>query len=357
MELRNAPLLATKRDQALFVDREEIVRHLFDSAHAGLNTVLLGPRGVGKTSVLHRVLARAEEHQDDPRDVPWLPVAVTGEPTSAYDFLLRVLVALAEAMDQEGVAFDRQPLDRVLRPTRGEMFDDESTVGLLSLLRALDELATHLREAGRTPVFLVDELADSTVGRAVFGRMRDELWRVGGTWIVASDGAQRDALLQAPADVFFERTVEIGPLNPAASRALLRARLEHGQPDSHATLDDDTIDRVVRLSGGVPLSLVSLLRDVLDGVSLEETEAREREFSMQITTLSEPAQRLAAALRARGGLGRATDEELQWKMGWSASRLRQVFGELERAGIIDAVASSTNQPGRPSKVYRLRSPT
>lgn len=353
MELRNAPLLATKRDQALFVDREEIVRHLFDSAKARLNTVLVGPRGAGKTSVLNRFLSLVEQDAGV-RRARWLPVAIAGAPTSASDFLSTVLIGLANAMEAEDVPFGREVLQRTLLP---DTFDDEATVSLVALLRALRDLSARLRDEGIAPVFLVDEVADPTVAHTVFGRMRDELWAAGGTWIVASDGAQRDALLEAPADVFFERTLEVGPLSREASRELLLARLKSGEHDLGNTVDEETLERVVELSSGLPLSLISLLRTVLEGTPLEETEALARAFELQVSSLSEPAQRLVSALRDRGGLGRATDEDLQWQMGWSASRLRQVFQELEQAAVVETVPSPADRPGRPSKAYRLRSAT
>src|SRR5215210_5548598 len=54
VEIGNRPLLATARDQKLSIERAE-VRRVAELARRGLNVLLVGERGSGKTSALHAV--------------------------------------------------------------------------------------------------------------------------------------------------------------------------------------------------------------------------------------------------------------------------------------------------------------
>ncbi|HMJ33892.1 MAG TPA: AAA family ATPase [Baekduia sp.] len=354
MELRNAPLLATKRDQSFFVDRDDVLDRLREGADARLNTIIYGPRGIGKTTVLSHLLYEAHTPDTESPSSRWLPVLVTGEPGTPYDFVVTALLALADAAQAEGVlADDDGVLDRALARSRRGVIDEQSGVALLAPLRAMAEIAERLRADAIQPVLLIDGVAGPAVAMTVFGRMRDELWGIGATWVLAADGALRERLREPPADVFFERDLELPPLSPEASRELVRARIG---PEDEA-LDDATLDHIVRLSEGVPRSLVTLTRAVVAGGSLRDAEEREAQLAERLQTVSAPARRLAGLLRERGGSGQATDEDLQWQLGWKPSRLRQVFQELESAGVVESAPSPGGRPGRPSKTYRLRSVT
>ena len=72
MELTGRPLLDTKADGELIVDRH-ILATLQRSAERGLNVLLLGERGSGKTTLLRRLAYRLRGG-----DAPIEPVFVDG---------------------------------------------------------------------------------------------------------------------------------------------------------------------------------------------------------------------------------------------------------------------------------------
>ena len=64
--LSGRPLLDTPQDAHLFVDREAEVRSVLSSTGAGLNTIVFGAKGIGKTSFLRYLLWSLREHGQAP---------------------------------------------------------------------------------------------------------------------------------------------------------------------------------------------------------------------------------------------------------------------------------------------------
>lgn len=56
------PLLDSQHDATLFVGREPELDQLERAVHAGLNTVVVGERGVGSTSLVHALVRRLRDH-------------------------------------------------------------------------------------------------------------------------------------------------------------------------------------------------------------------------------------------------------------------------------------------------------
>jgi hypothetical protein len=212
------------------------------------------------------------------------------------------------------------------------------------LLAELETLRRALPD--ERAIVLVDELPSAGVARTVFGRLRDELWELPLTWVVAADERDRMAYLEPPADAFFNRVVSLGPLDEKNSLELLSRRLgERG-------MSQQTMRRIAKEASGNPRRLVKLAHDVATGeVDPQRLQRRNAERERQLAELSNPARRLVEELEASGPAS-PSDEGLLRRLGWQRSRASQVFAELERHGIV----RSTARPGRgtrPRKVYEL----
>src|SRR5690606_32944386 len=119
-----------------------------------------------------------------------------------------------------------------------------------------------------TPVVLLDEPALG-VAVGLFARLRDELWEVPATWIVSVQPSEAAVLARPPADVFFEVSLELGPLSPDDMRSLLERRLPAGALPA-AVLDELS-------TTGHPRHALESARRVLDGVSWVELTRASRE--------------------------------------------------------------------------------
>jgi hypothetical protein len=193
---------------------------------------------------------------------------------------------------------------------------------------------------------LVDEMPSAQVAHALFGRLRDELWELPLTWLVAADERDRASYTEPPADAFWRRALSLGPLTRAASIELLRRRLGGEQ------LPDSVLGLIADEAAGNPRRLVSLAHEVV--VEQQDPEAmveRGRARRQKLETLSEPARRLLAELEA-GGPASPSDQGLLKSLGWSRSRASQVFGELDHHGLVRADERPGNG-GRPRRVYDL----
>ncbi len=341
VRLDNAPLRGTRRDLPLFVDRDTERAQVLQNLEMGWNTLVLGGPGIGKTSLLNHLAAELED------SAPWrVVVQPRGRPETVHEALAILSGALVEAVG--GTAATASAIEAARRVAQGG-YAGRTTSEAAAVIETLGILRDLIGDLPSRPVIILDELDGALLHRALFGRLRDELWSLGAVWVVAGAADRRKLLLQAPADAFFESVITLGPLAMDASIAFIKARLW----EAPFTLDQDETTRLAALGEGHPVRLLGLLRAAASGTPVQALERQREAFHDALAGVSPPARRLARAVIARGEPGRTTDEELQHDLGWSAGRLRQLFHELVKAGAFDVLdaAAPEGRPGRPSKAY------
>ena len=209
-DLSARPLLASALDADLFVDRERELETLERTAKARLNALVVGQRGVGKTSLLHQLERRLE---GDPQ---LAPVFVQGARRAERPEEL--LSLLAYRLDDDRARFSH--LGEIMQSVGGAG-PPTSTEGLLAGLRTVREALAHTE---RRPLLILDELASGEVAQALFGQLRDELWSLPATWVVAAETGEQAGYLRPPASAFFETVVTVEPLAESEAIDLLRRR-------------------------------------------------------------------------------------------------------------------------------------
>ena len=117
---------------------------------------------------------------------------------------------------------------------------------------------------------------------------------------------------------------------------------------------------MVSLAAGVPRRAIDLARHLLlapgeaAGAAGAVEAVRDRLLDREqiVERLGTPARMLLAELETVGGAS-ASDERLLTRLGWTRARAAQVFGELERQGLVEA----TDEPrasGRPRRVFHSK---
>ena len=188
MRLSGRPLLDNDADQALFVGRAFPLRAVARSLRDGLNCLVSGDPGSGKTSLVRAVMFGS---LGEPIHFSY---ARAGMARSAGDLLTAVLHAVPDAA--RAAAAPRVPGD----------------VQPIELIDELVRVMAGRRDIEPGPQVIVVDDVPAVPGFETFGALRDELWQVDAQWLVTTSSAQVSGLLRAPADVFFETTVELGPL-------------------------------------------------------------------------------------------------------------------------------------------------
>lgn len=326
MTLSGRPLTDTAVDRRLYSHRPEHSL-LRKSAEDGLNVLLVGPRGSGKTTLLRQVLL-------DLREAGQPAVFIDGKTAvDPYAFLQLIRFQLGEAPNLPQILRERYAQALTPRPNLGEA---TALLDLISSMRATTQ------EQARTTL-CIDGLPSPEVGHMLFGRLRDELWQLPFSWIVVADERERAALMQPPADAFFDRQISLRPLNQAEQIGLLKKRVK--------ATDRDALLPLTEASDGNPRLLLALARDALEGgEGINDMLAARAHRETIASTLSRPASMLLAELEGMGAAS-ASDEELLRRMGWTRTRATQVFAELEGAGLV--IPHEEKGPGgRPRKVYR-----
>lgn len=324
-DLSGRPLRDSRLDRKLYSKRREHAL-LTKGAEQGLNVLVVGERGSGKTTLLRQVALDLREH-----DTP--AVFVDGKlATDAYSLLELVRHQLGRAPNLLEAVRERYVGVWQPRPNLGQ------ATMLLDLIAALQPVEGQPRT-----VLLVDGVPSTDDAHTLFGRLRDELWQLPFTWIVAVDERDRAALLRPPADAFFDRLISLEPLDEQEQERLLRKRVK---------VDDKKALRpMLEASGGNPRRLLALARDALEGGTVvEDVLAARATREQRASELGRPASMLLAELEARGAAS-ASDEELLRSLGWTRTRAVQVFSELEDAGLVTS-ETEKGPTGRPRKIYR-----
>ena len=330
-------------------------RTLQRSVESGLNALVLGDRGTGKTSLLHRLSSALDKAR-------FQPVFLDGARTASRPVELLSLLIFAVEPDRAESAAAQQALIEAAMPIMSGLFSgaqarkarEAAAAARRSapggdterLLRALRELEDALRKRKRRVVLLIDEPPSAEDAYTLFGRLRDELWRLPATWVLAGEADEEATYLRGPASAFFETVLRLDPLSDKAAIELLTKRTRDIE------LSRPLREEIVAQAEGNPRRLVNLARDtIFAGKRAEQLSAERQERDRWQGQIGQAARRLIAELEAHGPAS-ASDERLLARMGWTRSRATQVFRELERAG---AVRSSLERSGsaRPRKVYEV----
>jgi tetratricopeptide (TPR) repeat protein len=167
----NPDLLSKKELLALFVARRPLLRRLLDELRVhteggGQHHLLVGQRGMGKTTLLRRLRYAIE---DDPElDRRWLPLTFPEEQYNVVrlsDLYVNCIDALGDALQQLGQTDNAQALDDAVRRLPGA--DEEERAHL-----ALTLLMEQTAKTGKRLVLLLDNLD------LILDRLRNEQWAI-----------------------------------------------------------------------------------------------------------------------------------------------------------------------------------
>jgi hypothetical protein len=319
--LSQRPLLSTTADAALFVDRQREVDTLTRAVRLGLNALLLGQRGSGKTSLLHFVERRLRDEGTEVR-------FVEASRASTIDDLVALV-------------------SDAVRGTPREPSDD-----VLAGLRRLGEMAR------RQPfVLLVDSIPRPALVHQLFGQQRDELWQLPFLWFVSGNSADRNGYLEPPADSFFDIVVELAELSvERAAELLVRRSTAPGAAGDAAAkvLREASSVLAERVAPRTPRQLLSAARSTLLGdedpaATIDAWDALQH----RAAELGRPAAMLFAELMNTGPAS-ASDESLLERLGWTRGRVAQVLKQLDSEGLVVSTTEARG-PGRPRKLYAVNS--
>ena len=301
--LSGRPLVDSDRDAALFVGRDDALGHLGRALDLGRNAVVQGTPGAGRTTLLRQLTRR---------------LRLAGRPS--------LWIAGSETTGVDDV------LARVARWAGVPAGPPEAILDALAGLPATTARA----------VVVVDDLPPAT-GNLLFGAWRDRLWESRVQWVVSVRSAALAELLRGPASAFFATTVALSPLPDADAADLLARR--------GVRLSPDALAHVVAAGRGNPRELVTAAGDVVAGrVDGDGLDAFTAWRTARVAELSPAAAMLVRELPTHGWAS-ASDPELQERLGWTRARLTQVFGQLDRAGLVTSAEQKQGQ-GRPRRVFR-----
>lgn len=345
--LSGRPLLDTRADAPLFVDRDDVLADLRRAIAAELNVILLGARGAGKSSLLRRVAYELRELRA--HRIEFVDAGPAGDDAGALlsliaDRLVGPDTVIMRATSRLTAGGDPHvPLDLVatVDRLRGE---------LPRQMAAVPGDADGPAWDPGLPVVVIVDGAPPSPAHTLFGKLRDELWTLPVVWVVSGDEKQRGNYLRPPADAFFDVQLTLQPLAPAAAVDLLRRRL-----DKDDRLTSDELRQIVASTDRTPRAVLQAARRHLLDPSSTGHEARgRREAALrELAELGRPAHMLVAELQARGGAASASDDGLQSALGWTRPRLVQLFKELEKRNLVVATHQRSESGGRPRTVYEL----
>lgn len=324
--LSSRPLYDTRADAEYFEPPPEW-RDLLRAIERRFNVLLVGARGVGKTTLL-RQAQLAVRAQEDP--TAFVDATAVADP-----------LALAERI-RDAVAGRPSGVQAGLRPSIAAVAGDAMPPPA-GASRALYDQLDALRGATRA-VILVDASGSAEAAYDVFGRMRDVLWQLPHQWVVAIDETDRATLQRPPADSFFDIAITLKPI-PTNSLAVLLTRRGVSE------LDEMAIARIAGAANGNPRRALEAARhSLVHGGDPGEQLDRRGQLLEKAAAVGRPYGMLMAELL---DLGQASpsDEALLNRLGISRARATQILRRLLSDGLVTTATERPEGPGRPRTVY------
>jgi energy-coupling factor transporter ATP-binding protein EcfA2 len=318
------PLYDNRADARYFVrpsDWDRIVK----AVDRGLNVLISGARGVGKTTLLRQLQATFRQKGERVSFVDAGTVESTRELASrARDSLWGP--AAGTFVRTETPLRDPDPVARDSR-------------ALADLLRAIGEVDPT--------VVLVDASGSAGSVYGLFGRMRDTLWQQEHQWVVAIDEIDRPTALKPPADAFFDFVVALEPWSTKELVDLLGRRGQEDDPLPRALL----IGAATGARGSAREALHALNSALVHGQDPATLLDERGRLLGEAAELGRGAGMLMGELLDRGQAS-PSDGDLQATLGVTRSRLTQMLRELLTRGLVVAESERPSGPGRPRTVYR-----
>jgi hypothetical protein len=314
MRFRDRPLLPSGLDAELYLPRPQLEARLLTPLREGRNVLLLGEAGSGKTTLLRYAAGELE---------------IAGRQVVVVNAGLAADVAgLLAQVDSE---LDMEAGDRGGAPASGAT----EPANLLAAVR-------RLRRAEPATI-LVDGLLDPDVAYDLFGRLRDELWELGHSWLVTARPRDSAPLRTPPADAFWGAIVEISLLSVSEIAKLLRRGLD----EDEYRLVDDAVEWVI--TGAHPRTVIRTAQFVLAGGGVK---AGMDELTRRAAALGRSEELAMAELIGMGHPASAHDPELLQRLGWSRPYAQRMLSKLEDEGLLRSIPErDTDRPGRPRKLY------
>jgi hypothetical protein len=330
--LQGRPLYDTEADRRYFVT-PEAWHHLTRAVDRWSNVLLVGPRGAGKTTLL-RQLQLAMRNQDESVEfVDATAVVNTGDLVASIRQALRGGRSAAESM--------RAGVDATARALGGDPAPPPGASRAMVL--DLEEIAA----VSKTTV-LLDASGSGDAVYGLFGRLRDTLWRMPHSWVVAVDEQDRATALRPPADAFFDVRLQLDPLSIENLIELLRRRGATGEFNERALLE------LATAADGNPRAVIRAAMEALvTGRDPAEALSDRARLLERAAALGRPHGMLMAELL---DLGQASpsDDTLQGRLGLTRGRITALLREMLDKGLLETDAQKSAGPGRPKTVYRPR---
>jgi hypothetical protein len=326
--LRGRPLYDTTEDRSLFqfpAEWDRVVRAL----DRQLNVMVIGARGVGKTTLLRQVQATLRKR--DERVVFVDATAVADTPELA-------------ARIQDALGVRPSPLQEGLMVT-SDLVRGDATPPIAGASRPLQSAIERIAGV-KASVVLVDASGSAEAVYGFFGRLRDALWQTDHTWLVAVDHHEQATALKPPADAFFDTVIALQPFSTQDLTGLLARRV--------SDVPGSVLGGVAAGAEGNPRAAIRALNEaIVHGRDPTDVLAARGRLLERAADLGRPHGMLMAELLDRGSAS-PSDDDLQKTLGISRARLTQLFRTLFEHGLVVAGRSAIEGPGRPRTLYRPR---
>jgi energy-coupling factor transporter ATP-binding protein EcfA2 len=319
------PLYDNSADARLFVV-PDVWDPLVRAIERKLNVLLTGGRGSGKTTLLRQAQLTLRKRADN--------VAFVDATTASSVVELVARIRDAVTGRPAPVADSVAVLQSVLpNPTPAPGGASQILYGQLMALESVPET-----------VILVDASGSAQAVYGLFGRLRDVLWQLPHTWVLAVDDHEKSTALKPPADAFFDAIVDLNPMPTERLIHLLELREPESEPRLRAAIAANAT--------GNPRAAIRALNDAVINDRDPLADMRGRSALLDSASqLGRPYRMLMAELLDRGQAS-PSDESLQKTLGLSRARLTQLLRELLENKLVSASTERPEGPGRPRTVYR-----
>lgn len=243
--------LFTNEDVLLFANRNKELELALDSIKIGKNLLVIGDRGIGKTSFINFLQHKIKNEVYNSK-IYNIFVPINRE----VDLIKNLLISIIFVFEEEKI-IDIMNVDNLKR--NYEFIEALKKASIRELLLILENYIEKINQKYNKIIIIFDEIEKIAFDLTELSGIRDYLWKLNVVFIFSGHTKQHVKILNSAMEPFFT-IIKLGIFNEKHIQEMLKKRIKHFlNKELNELVDLSAIPIIYKYSNGNPRNILQIM--------------------------------------------------------------------------------------------------